>query len=366
MLYDVEVPPEFNLLYDLQKIINPITVDLKSDLLGYLEINPTMMHDFYQRIIVYEFCTFLQYHPLKIDMIVGVCEDLLDKYPESKLFRDSLLELGINHYSILILKLYKAGFYTLTEIIPALNVKHFVTSAIVFSCVIDDIYGLCANYYDFKDKSEKLKDLSLLTKSDITVLCEQGWLFGTLGHVLKYDEVEEMKSLVVMPGFSYSNELKSEFEQSKVTLSMKPLSMAAFFGSIKCFKIALVEGAQLEKSVYQSAFFGGCYEIVRLIDLSIPEANYLTYASQGKNHDILNWMLESNDFDFGSIMKDTISGNDMVFITFLLSKGVIPDMKDGIYRNPLCEAASNQNIPLIKYFLRTGADVNIRNSGLIQ
>lgn len=125
---------------------------------------------------------------------------------------------------------------------------------------------------------------------------------------------------------------------SELLLDHPPLvSVAAFYGAVRCFKYLMMNNASLGKidhdgiSVSQFATAGGSLEIFRLCEqYKVHDSQCAFVAVSYWKTDIINWIIANDDFDLSSsddlheqpLICFAASTNNISFVRFLLENGV--------------------------------------------
>lgn len=122
----------------------------------------------------------------------------------------------------------------------------------------------------------------------------------TIVDIIAEDDVEALQEIVAAPGTDLNHYYHVK-EGNLLTL----IQISAFFGSIKCFKYMLLNGADLYKEcIFQKnkksstitpfAIMGGNIEIIRILEQHNfhTTAEHLKYAIRHHHSEIFQWLLE--------------------------------------------------------------------------
>lgn len=155
------------------------------------------------------------------------------------------------------------------------------------------------------------------------------------------------------------------------------LSVAAFFGSINCFKMLCLNNASIEhtdnKQRYPVHFAvcGGNMEILDILDsfsadytvLDSNKIGCMHYASQFGQFNVVQRLLQRN-FSFNardsfgmSAVHYSAMFNSSVLIEFFHSKGAHLDIKSKC-GTPFCIAVKHNSPEVVKYLIDNGVDSN--------
>ena len=118
----------------------------------------------------------------------------------------------------------------------------------------------------------------------------------SIQYALSEDNVEELQIFCSKPCFDINKQLfYSIFSPHEMLSSASPIEIAAFFGSIKCFKYLLVNGANLNERLSHYSIAGGNLEIVRIYSQqqgsNISEA--FETAVKFRRVEIFDWLVSN-------------------------------------------------------------------------
>jgi len=194
--------------------------------------------------------------PFSLDKAIELCL----KHSENNDFRMMLLE-KIFECPVLLYRLFKKGFYNFDEIMPVLQKK--------------DTYILCHYFrkeiYDFNDfVKEKRKptlyhDFPFENETVVNNMVEFGFKSSSIEFCLKYDDVESMPGAIE---FNNKTLQWSPFEWSRKPRNIDILSFSSYFGSIRCFKLLLLNGYKIINSIEQNIVSSGSFDLFHLSNIS--------------------------------------------------------------------------------------------------
>ena len=215
----------------------------------------------------------------------AVC--LSAKYCQSTEFRQKLLK-NSNECPVLIYKLYKRGIFGFEEIKPIILGRHSYLLCYYFHKEIEDF----DNFIRIRrNEIPEGIDVSFFNnKSDIDQMIEHGFIPSSIEYCLKYDAVNDLHCINI------SNQMIkwSPFEWSYKPQYLDLLSFSGFFGSVKCFKLLLLEGLNINEKVISMVACSGCYDLFQLCQgHSFLSSNIVCKASMFSHLEFLAFMLEN-------------------------------------------------------------------------
>jgi hypothetical protein len=125
---------------------------------------------------------------------------------------------------------------------------------------------------------------------------EFGLSRSSLFRAIELDRVDEVQQMINDTGIEMSYAI--EVAGLPELLGRQPVMMieyAVFFGSIRCFKFCLLNGAVLRPRIAMFAIAGGNTEILRILeDRHISFTLYLPIAGLFHRQNVLEWIIEVN------------------------------------------------------------------------
>jgi hypothetical protein len=149
------------------------------------------------------------------------------------------------------------------------------------------------------------------------------------------------------------------------------IQLAAFHGSVNCFKRLLLLGAQLEEHEYQRhptshfAIAGDNLEIVRILEQrNVSFVGCLQMSVSYHRHRIFQWLFETlhpdvNDLDYanGPVIHAGIPFENVGALLFYLVHGLDINLRDQLGRTLLYMAASDE-LPDVVQILLNHVEIN--------
>jgi len=202
--------------------------------------------------------------PFLINDIVDWCVKHKDSFPDG--FKCYLLKAGLRNCPSLVRKLMQKGYFCADEILDRLSYIRIRGLCFYFFEIINDYAGFVKN---FRYKYSKYGFESFPVeeeKESNSFLLDYGFPKNSIEYALKYDDSSILNVYESDPSFSYSSNIKwSQFEWAFEPYSMDPLSVSAFFGSVKCFKRIMILSSATMASTMYCALCGGNIDIVSMI-----------------------------------------------------------------------------------------------------
>lgn len=261
-LLHFEYPPYMKDIGKIYNLLNNLTDNSISSLYPlFLElVKPQYYFEFCQ--IVIQIARFKTY---MIDTIVN----LLAKIFESSANLERLFITKFDSYLIL-RKLFKRGLYSKTDIerlyIRRDRIQHY------FPDVFKDFESK-TEYFSYYFAFEKYNDVKNWKAAN---LIESGYPKDCIQRMIKYDIDNELYDYIYKVGFDINSLiLISPFEcfnsrpiqrPETYLLQKTPLQLAAYYGSVKSFKLLLSMKAKINSNVIIDAIAGNNTEILKLCD----------------------------------------------------------------------------------------------------
>jgi len=216
------------------------------------------------------------------------------------------------------------NYYNLIEN-SVLGYAQLVRTSVLFSSFLN-------KWSEYKDDNfAKLNELSTL-----------GYNRDSIIHPLLCDDVQLLKIYHINPAFSVDQKVEPWVHNPFPLLSSHPtlLMCSAFFGSIRCFKFLLINGADMKLLDNQNlnistySMTGGCIDIIRMTEQHFPiSENFVEDILVYCHHSVLSWMIENQSLE------------SLEF-----------------YNTMLLNSSKHGNIYGIIKSIEKGADVNTRNT----
>ena len=341
---NVEVPPELKNVVALEELLDALNNENANDVAKRIVVDFEYFREI-EELVSFIIIFFNTRH--KINSFGKLCRILYDSIGEK--FKIRILEKAPK---LLIRSLYNEGIITLDDVKKKIVKDNELTFFFAPEIEIqEDLF----QYYEMRfieDNFDKLKadDWKLYKE-----LLQYGYLKETKEFLIKFDEIETLKSK--FPDIEPNADIEtSPFDADR---EVSYISLAAFYGSEKCFRFLLEErNAEIDDKVIQNAAKGGNMNIIKLLESkgSSFENSFLS-AIEFHRQDVFSYFLKTYENNEPSF-NDCISlGNILAYIYYLQS-GCDPNESDCYGWTSLPLAAMNAQISLVKYLVKRGCDIN--------
>lgn len=252
----------------------------------------------------------------------------------NKIFNFALLEK--TRYSFLRL-LFNAGVFTLEQIR-----RKCATEPNQFFFFVPEL-GITNAAIEFNDILEDPDILEHLQKDNWAMyrdLVEYGYFTSTLEYAIKFDNVDLL--LEVWKGDDYytSMEVDENCWEKGPWPPHNPLSMAARFGSINCFRNLIGRGSRPDENICENAIIGGNKEIIETVaQLGGDFVEGLKAATQYHRFDVFDWLLASYMPEMVDICYPAAYANWLVFLFCAANGSDIRSVLDETYESAVHWAA---------------------------
>ena len=255
--------------------------------------------------------------------------------------------------------------------------------------------GITKGALEFSDILKDDELLELLQKNDWEMfrdLIEYGYTANTLEYAIKFDDLKLM--LKIWKGDEYYLNMKMDENKWEATewKCYNPLSFAARYGAIDCFRYLLKRGAEPDENICENAVIGGNKEIIEAA--ASMEGDFLEClkpAAMYHRYDIFDWIIANyqteklqistavayanwpaflfcaangadirdTNFDYTSALHwAAYWGIPYVMEVCLSDSRAQIDYVDGYKMTPLIWAALEGNIDMIEMLLKKGAKLD--------
>lgn len=240
-------------------------------------------------------------------------------------------------------------------------IKTIKTNYTSFSRRIVDLSGILLSAMDFKgDKKNQLPFADLLsnyyTDSDenqdtLTKVTKQwvyeAYLVNTVGHILRFDSIDSLREIYGST-FDVNQRIPNgEFECFKWP-TMPLISVAARYGSLKCFKFLLMNKAIMDEETASMAVSAGNWDMVKICEQSKLSFEDASSATQFHRNDFIKWLYKKTH-------------NHVICLTNIESLMNLERIKDK--ESMLFTLVRNGMFKLAKFYIFNGVKVNILNDG---
>ena len=187
---------------------------------------------------------------------------------------------------------------------------------------------------------------------------------GSLKFLIKEDLLDEFKELAAAPGFSFNSEIECDYSDPLFSLTIfsncfvfSILQCAAFYGSEKCFKYAMMNGCKLNENICMYAIAGGSNEIVHILEQGgFKFNNCLNISVMFHRNEMFSWL--STHFNYKPVeLFNCINYFDEQIFFFYIENGDA-DMSGEM---PFFGAVNTGNLEILKYLRTCGVDENVED-----
>jgi len=312
--------------------------------------------------------------PFSNERIIQICS----KYCDSDEFREILIKKSIWNCPALLRKLFIQNCLPISEIVSGLKKDPDYISCLFFYKDIPDFLSFVSDF-----GPSVCPYLSNRTRLD--ELIEYGFEVGSIGYVLKFDVVESLHDLLDNIDLTTQKIEWSPFETTMQPFTLFYISFAAHFGSLKCFRLLLLNNNVQDGYFLAESIHGGCYEIFHYCySFNNDYIHSFDCSVEYFRKDIIEWLQQFNDFDNHDcpcmynlnylfqnktiMMKNCHhildfysmqSNYDIVeyIVNSLIQPQNHPDVSK-IINQGLVFASIHGNLKLVSYFLNLNADPN--------
>lgn len=251
-----------------------------------------------------EIVVFVKTRPMKIGLALDLCAGLIKK---SEIFKDFLIMQSMIRCPIIFYKLFEMGYISFPCIEPyILEYKSLLPSLYFFSHISD--IKIIKNFRDVENVYRKYPEIWNNNPTLLNELINFGFPLNSIEYIIKYDDCGNLKNRIDMELKDYKIEW-SPFEWSYQCRSSCLLGFAAHFGSLRCFRLLMLNGFVVNDFVIMESIFGGSFDIVHLLPQNYT-IKHLEIASQSCQAQIYNWIVENsqieNEMVFGLLFKPII------------------------------------------------------------
>jgi len=248
-------------------------------------------------------------HPHKLEKALSISA----KYCQAADFRRKMIKKS-NECPVLIYKLYKRRVLGFEEIEPFLRSNGSFLLSYYFWKEISDFTCLISKKY----KPFGIDESFFENTNEIDQLIEYGYHPSSIEYCLKYDIVDDFKNI---------NDLFQEAKWSPFEWSLKPenldlFSFSGFFGSIKCFKHFLMNGARVNDNALSNVICSGCLDLFHLCNVIPMNSQCLCKASMYFQLPLLVFYLE-NGADLHIRDRYVLHSNSKLLPSIMLHKMAI-------------------------------------------
>ena len=314
--------------------------------------------DFIKRILLPEFSNLIEIRPFQRLAIAKLFKEIFQNAIYSNKIKEELIKIISMSCELLLFSrnLFDENFLSFNQILQIWKPKKLDYFLQIFSLFGEYIQ----NYHHdmFKELTKVLKVLfndsehppdqeminlqqllkNCVKKNDWNVtheIIEFGMAKDTVTYLLKYDLLDQFQTLISQENLDINGRIENNlFEIHFIINSEKYLHVAAFYGSIKCFKYMVLNGAITRDSA-QFCVAGGNLEAVRISErLGSSFHDCELQAIIYRRIEILSWLLQtrgSEHLDY--FLLSSICNNFLSGVRMYLNQGASLKYKDNFNRN---------------------------------
>jgi len=327
----------------------------------------SLMQDDFKRFISSEIARVPYIRTFSVEAVFKLCILMLNDTS----YHELILNETIFHSPAVLYRLYQHGSFKFAEIKNKFDYyRSYCRTILFFFREIPNIKNYIEYFEEFYLYNDPIQALNK-NPSALPDLIKYGWETSSIGYILKYDQESELQQLMKNPTIKIDKLLKwSCFENAKQPSNVNSLSLAAYFGSTRCFK-SLILAYPDSTCDLTDAVFGGSLEIIHMVfSSSVLSPKHLYTASYVRKDDVLLWIMQNcgettlNPAEFmktnniKSLFRALNSGSDINMRT-----AATPSSSPHTGLNAAIHyAAEFGYIYLVNYLLDKGLDINSRNS----
>jgi len=307
----------------------------------------------------------IRVRPFSSERVIEVCR----MYINSQDFRTLLLKKGIRTLPVLIFWLFHQGIYSIHEIVDELISHNHYFPSLYFAEEIRDFERLTMNFVDRSVYHD------FFSNGMLSGCIKYGFNISTPEYFLKYDLFESLQEFINGLDSIYLKPIEwSPFEwtnkpPSPLFEKMNIMSMAALYGSLRCFRLLMIHGYIINGNVVEMSYCGGNFEIIQLCrDFSGTSSesilNSISYYSQEL---LLKYVFDNDRYininDVRFPVHSASRNGDISMVNCLMQYGFnINDLSVIGDFCPLFPAIKNGNIHMVQFLVENKVNINHRGS----
>jgi len=274
------------------------------------------------------------FRPFKLYQIVN----LIKSYCNNFEFKEKLILKSIIECPVVIYRLYKLNVIKFHEIEPHLNQEKAFIACFYFQKHIEEFDSIIR----LKSKKNQYIASLISTNDPIDLMIEYGFAPSTIEYCLKYDDIGTFQNLFTdLKSYKLQETKWSPFEWSRMPPSNNLLQFSSLFGSIKCFKMLLLNGFIINDDVLRCSACSGNFDLIHLcLESSNNPSVIIASASEFYHMKILRFLIEK--------------GGDINYVNEGLMGG-----------SALHLAAEYGHHSIVEYLVKNGANPNILDNNFI-
>lgn len=183
--------------------------------------------------------------------------------------------------------------------------------------------------------------------------------------IILHDDLESLRKFASIPEFNANMSIgQLQYDVDKNICSATTLiEAAAYFGSEKCFKYLLLNGANTKvpskrKNLAINAIIGGNLYIIQLLkEQNIDFAHCAKCAVEYHNNTLLEWIIQDKNLD-GNLLLVAAQYNNFEAVEYCISKGIDINFRNQ-YKSTALHLAAAYDHPLMIKCLLLNSSIDI-------
>jgi len=237
--------------------------------------------------LIMEIYQQIQIRPFKRVRVLNICKKLCENVE----FRGKLFNFSMSRIPFIAYNLYHMGVFEhndvikkLHEICQPLPTLYFFSLYENYSQVLAEMVPKALEYAEYVNMEPKL----------IQECINNSWIKESLGYKIKYDLENELKTAIMNLDIETYRLCWSILEPMHTPKEKDLLSIAAWYGSIKCFKYLFLITKNKPISLLEYSKFGGSLESIHISEngSNICIENQMEMVCKSRRISIFNWICE--------------------------------------------------------------------------
>lgn len=310
---------EFEEIFTLQAYLNKLTDDKIKSTVEYIKSLKYFFSKENSKFIANEIKSAALARYKNMDVYVKLIKELIAIFPEfEEIVFDNLVfllspEYAVNHFhsNVLLRKCVKAKIFDFKKVLNFINLLEDKNVRCHLSIFLSSFYlelkrlnpGILDRFTKYHDPHAlvfygMLSNAKARTESQVDCWNEYGVYPNSVEYFLFFDDVDSLIAVSTFPDFDIFT--GAGYTQHSIYTQSIPdynlLNMAAYFGSVKCFKYLFQKyPPNVNKSLFASACAGGNFEIIHLAEQRDKDyKSGVFYATKFRHLDVFKWIVDKN------------------------------------------------------------------------